>query len=273
MERIPRLVPEYHYMTVKNTPLTDNIGKDRLPDDWQPRSNIRTLVKQKTLSIEDTDAIKEVSQKFIVEEKHVKSYLEHLSSLETVKNIRQKQWEGARQEKHERDVSDNKKEELVENCKLVSLTVAELDKYLDHHKPRKKGKIRRIMAHYYLKCGGATPEDYPVAGGDERVGSADSENETDSDDDLSFYLSDSEIDSSALMTYLFSSKHPEVEGKLDTGVHDTLILWLISLSDRLRNDISTICKVPLSLLLPDINHVYCLSLSYPCDANTKKNMK
>ena len=46
---------------------------------------------KKKLSIEDTDAIKEFSQKFIVKEKHVKSYLEHLSSLETVKNIRQKQ--------------------------------------------------------------------------------------------------------------------------------------------------------------------------------------
>ncbi|KAK2549360.1 hypothetical protein P5673_030185 [Acropora cervicornis] len=210
MERIPRLVPdadalpEYHYMTVKNIPLTDNIGKDHLPDDWQLRPNIRTLFVQKTLSIEDTDAIKEVSQKFIVEEKHVKSYLEHLSSLETMTNIRQKQREGSRQEKNARDVSDNKKEELVEYWKIASLTVAELDKYFDHHKLCKKGKkgdkIRRIMTHYYFKCGGATPKDYPVAGGDERVGSANSENETDSDDDLSFYLSDSEIDSSVLMT-------------------------------------------------------------------------
>ena len=46
-----------------------------------------------------------------------------------------------------------------------------------------------------MKCGEAIPEDYPVAGDDERVGSADSENETDSDDDLIFYESDSEIDS------------------------------------------------------------------------------
>ena len=124
------------------------------------------------------------SQKFIVEEKHVKSYLEHLSSLETVKNIRQKQREGARQERHTRDVSDYKWEELVENCKLKSLTVAELDKYLDHHKLCKKGKkvakIWRITAHYYVKCGEAIPKDYPVAGADEQVGSADSENETDS---------------------------------------------------------------------------------------------
>ena len=98
------------------------------------------------------------------------------------------------------EISDYKWEELVENCKLASLTVAELDKYLDHHELCKKGKkgdkIRRITAHYYVKCGEAIPEDYPVAGADEHVGSADSENETDSEDDLIFYESDSEIDSS-----------------------------------------------------------------------------
>ena len=59
----------------------------------------------------------------------MKSYLQLLSSLETVKNIRQKQREGARQERHTRDVSDYKCQELVKNCKLLSLTFAELDKY------------------------------------------------------------------------------------------------------------------------------------------------
>ena len=79
MGRIPRPVPdalpEYHYMTVKNTPLTDNNGKDRLPDDWQPRSNIRTLFEQKKLSIEDTDAIKEFSQKFTYIHTYIHTYI------------------------------------------------------------------------------------------------------------------------------------------------------------------------------------------------------
>ena len=65
MDRSPRLVPdvdalpEYHYMTIKNTTLTDCNGNDRVLDDWQPRSNIRTLFEQKKLSIKDTDAINE----------------------------------------------------------------------------------------------------------------------------------------------------------------------------------------------------------------------
>ena len=37
-----------------------------------------------------------------------------------------------------------------------------------------------------MKCEEAIPEDYPMAGADERVGSADSENETDGNDDLIF---------------------------------------------------------------------------------------
>ena len=46
-------------MNDKNTPLTYSNGNDRLPDYWQPRSNIRTLFEQKKLSIEDTDAIED----------------------------------------------------------------------------------------------------------------------------------------------------------------------------------------------------------------------
>ena len=47
-----------------------------------------------------------------------------------------------------------------------------------------------------MRCGEAISEDYPVAGAHERVGSADSENKTDSDDLLIIYESDNEIDCS-----------------------------------------------------------------------------
>ena len=63
--------------------------------------------------MEKNDAIKEFSQKFIVDEKLVKSYL---SSLEAVKNIRQKEQVVVHQQQQTRDVSDYKWQELVENC-------------------------------------------------------------------------------------------------------------------------------------------------------------
>ena len=57
------------------------------------------------------------------------------------------------QERQARGVSDYKWQELVENGNLASLTVAELNKYLDHHKLCKKGKkkekMRRITVHCY----------------------------------------------------------------------------------------------------------------------------
>ena len=55
---------------------------------------------------------------------------------------------------------------------------------------------------------------YPVAGADERVGSADSENETDSDDALIFYESDSEIDSSGTSNMARFSPHCHESGTM-----------------------------------------------------------
>ena len=74
------------------------------------------------------------------------------------------------QEPQTRDVSNYKWKELVENCKLASLTIAKLDNYLDHHKVCKEGnkkdKIRRTTAHYYMKSGEIMPKDKLVAIGD-----------------------------------------------------------------------------------------------------------
>ena len=72
MDRSPRQIldadalPEYHYMTVKNTPLTDSNGNDRLPDDWQPRSNISALFEKRKFSIKDTDSIKEFPRSLLL---------------------------------------------------------------------------------------------------------------------------------------------------------------------------------------------------------------
>ena len=150
--------------------------------------------------MEKNDDIKEFSQKFIADKKLVKSYLKHLSSLGAVKNTRQKEREVVCQERHKRDVSDYKWQELIENCKFASLTVAEIDKYLEHHKLCKKGKkndkIRGIIVHYYRKSGETIPEDKLVVIG-ECVVSTDCESESDSDDNLIYYESSTSDDSSS----------------------------------------------------------------------------
>ena len=80
-----------------------------------------------SLHQDDTNVIKEFSEKFIVDERHVKKYIEHLSWQESVKNSRQKQRQGDRQERPTRDVSE-------------SVTVSERDQYLDHDGLCKRGK-------------------------------------------------------------------------------------------------------------------------------------
>ena len=81
-----------------------------------------------------------------------------------------------------------------------------------------------------MKYRKAIPEDYPVAGADEGVGLSVSENETDSNDNMIFYESDSEIDSSDTDDQEDDDKLPIQQQtsrsgrKLDTGLHDTLIL-------------------------------------------------
>ena len=89
MTKIPRPVPDssalpkFKHLPVGKTPNLDNDGNERLPDDWQPRSNIRS----------ETEAISEFSQKYIVEEKYVKANVVHLTTLDNVKNMRQKKAE------------------------------------------------------------------------------------------------------------------------------------------------------------------------------------
>ena len=51
----------------------DENGKKLIPNDWQPRSNIKKLFEQGKLSINASDAITEFSSKFIVDQKLVKN--------------------------------------------------------------------------------------------------------------------------------------------------------------------------------------------------------
>ena len=92
-ERIPRPIPdqsalpEFRYLSVHTFSNNDENGKKRVPDDWQPQSNIKKLFEPGKLSINASDAITEFSSKFIVDEKVMKNYIEHLSQLQSVNEI------------------------------------------------------------------------------------------------------------------------------------------------------------------------------------------
>ena len=107
--RIPRPIPdqsalpEFKYLSVHTSSNNDENDKKRISDDWQPRSNIKKLLEQGKLSINASDAITEFSSKFIVDEKLVKNYIEHLSQLQSVNEIRKQE---RRKEKQVRALKD-----------------------------------------------------------------------------------------------------------------------------------------------------------------------
>ena len=61
-------------------------GMFPLPDDWQPRHNIKQKFEDGTVKLTDDEAITSFSNKFIVEKDLVKDYLQHLTNLERMKN-------------------------------------------------------------------------------------------------------------------------------------------------------------------------------------------
>jgi len=185
-ERIPRPIPDqsalpdFKYKSVHTSSNSDEHGKNRIPDDWQPRSNIKKLFEQGELSINSSDAITEFSSKFIVEEKLVKNYIEHLSQLQSVSEIRSQERIKEKQARALKDVHCYDWKALVEKGELGTLKVPELDKYIEHNKLSKKGKkidkIKRITVHYYETSKESTIPSSISVGEDS--------DESDSDDDL-----------------------------------------------------------------------------------------
>ena len=107
--------------------------------------------KGKKYGINDTDAIKEYATKFAVDEKYVRSYLEHLTTLRLKESIRSTQ---RQTDKSKRDLKTyNEYDWLDMSLKgtLQQLTVKELEKYLTAHRLGKYGKksdkIKTISSH------------------------------------------------------------------------------------------------------------------------------
>ena len=90
-ERIPRPIPdqsalpEFKYLSIHTSSNNDENGKKRIPDD------VKKLFEQGKFSLNALDAITKFSFKIIVDEKLVKTYIEHLSQLLSVNEIRKQE--------------------------------------------------------------------------------------------------------------------------------------------------------------------------------------
>ena len=123
-KRIPQPIPdpddEGHYKNVFDTPMIDDTNNQpRLPDDWQPRANIKRMFssgKQGTMA-----EIQEFSKKFGVEKELVKKYVEHLDELKIRKILKKSQKEKEKTVTSIRKYDESNWKDLVLTGKLHKL--------------------------------------------------------------------------------------------------------------------------------------------------------
>ena len=150
---IPQPIPDakelFHFKPVNETPITDENGKPRAPDDFQPRANIKRLLSEGTLSCKEE--VEQFSNKFAVEQDLVQAYIAHLQDLKIQSNIRARGRNEQKNKRAQKTVEEYAWLELVQCGNIKKLLVSELEKYLKHYKlsssGKKADKIRKISLH------------------------------------------------------------------------------------------------------------------------------
>ena len=139
----PSRLPDHHHKKCSETPITDAAGNYRLPDDFQPRFQLRSLFSNGLISSDDKAAINNFSTKFVVSEKLVMDYLSHLENLKLRKEKRSEDRKISKAKQLSLKYEDFNWKKLFETNNLKSLTINVLKKYLIKHitfplqKPRK----------------------------------------------------------------------------------------------------------------------------------------
>ena len=134
-------LPNFHYLSWSATPTNG-----REPDDFQPRAQIKRLFEESELVSGDSEAIRRFSEKYIVPEKLVAEYVEHLSQIKMRKEKKKEETERERTERLNREYNDIDWVGLYNSDKLASLRVDELSLYFSHHKIAFKGKKAEKVA-------------------------------------------------------------------------------------------------------------------------------
>ena len=139
-------LPDFHYLPRTKTPTSG-----RKPDDYQPRAQIKQLFQEGKLKAGDKKAIKEFSEKYIVSEKLVADYSEHLTDIEMRKDKRRTDNDRKRAQRKQQEYNDIDWEDFYHRNQLSSLRVGELELYINHHniafKGKKNEKVRVVKAH------------------------------------------------------------------------------------------------------------------------------
>ena len=65
------------------------------PDDFQNRAQIKRLFEESELVSRDSEAVRKFSDKYIVPEKLVAEYVEHLAQIKMRKEKKKEEWKGS----------------------------------------------------------------------------------------------------------------------------------------------------------------------------------
>ena len=87
-------VPTFHYLSWS---ATSTNGRDS--DDFQPRAQIKRLFEESELVSGDSEATRKLSDKYIVPEKLVAVYVEHLAQIKMRKEKKKEETERERMER------------------------------------------------------------------------------------------------------------------------------------------------------------------------------
>ena len=102
---------------------------------------MKQLVQEGKLKAGDKEAIKNFfSEKYIISEKLVADYIEHLTDIEMRKDKRQTDNDRKSAEREQQEYNDIDWEDLYHRNQLSSLRVGELKLYISHHNIAFKGK-------------------------------------------------------------------------------------------------------------------------------------
>ena len=133
IEHVARPFPDnesdgHHYL-----PMSKNRANNRLVDDYMPRVQLKAEYASGQCSLDDPTSISKFSREFVVAERWVKDYLEHLTLLDLKKDKRKKE----RLAKTSAEVSKTYQEydwnATFKDGFLSKQTIAVVDKYLKHH--------------------------------------------------------------------------------------------------------------------------------------------
>ena len=143
----PGKLPNLHYLS-----WNANLTNGQEPHDLiQPRAQIKLLFEASELVSGDSEAIRKFSDKYIVLEKLVAGYAEHLAQIKMRKEKKKEESERERMERLNREHNDIDWVRLYNSDKLSSLRVDGLSSHFSHHKFTFKGKkaekVSMIKAH------------------------------------------------------------------------------------------------------------------------------